>query len=55
MTTNTMPSRIEVWAQVLLTACLLIVLSVLLMTPGFISLRPDSGAQHIPAAQQETR
>lgn len=34
------PSRLEVWLQVMLTAVLLVCFSELILTPGFLSLRP---------------
>lgn len=34
------PSRLEVWLQVMLTAALLACFSELILTPGFLSLRP---------------
>ena len=55
VTTNTMPSRIEVWAQMGVTACLLVGLGVLFMTPGFLSLRLDPGTPQVHTTQQETR
>lgn len=55
MTTNKMPSRIEVWAQIIVTACLLVGLGVLFMTPGLLSLRLDSGTPQVHTTQQETR
>ena len=40
MIADNRPSRLEVWLQVILTAVLLMCFSELILTPGFLSLRP---------------